>query len=205
MKQRERFLNLCTGADISSAISSKAWSLLESRYSESHRHYHNLRHIESMLEQLDRVDAGNIALEFAIWFHDVVYDPKARDNEEQSAVLFETTLGGHLDDGLTKDVLRLILATDHARENAGRDDEDLMRDIDLTILASSEDDYREYASSIRKEYAHVPDEDFRKGRNAVLEHFLKDPIFATRSFSDLESAARRNLESERNNLISRND
>lgn len=158
-----------------------------------------------MLEKLDLVGAGNIKLKFAIWFHDVVYDPKARDNEEQSAALFESTLGGHLDDDITKDVVRLILATDHGREKTGMEDEDLMRDIDLTILASSEEEYREYALAIRKEYAHVPDEDFRKGRSAVLERFLKGPIFATGSFSNLESVARRNLESERNGLISRND
>jgi predicted metal-dependent HD superfamily phosphohydrolase len=205
MRYRERFLNLCVKTGISSAVSSEVWSILESRYSESHRHYHNLRHIGSMLEKLDLIDAGNIGLEFAIWFHDVVYDPKARDNEEQSAVLFESMLGGHLDDEIAKEVVRLILATDHARVKTGRHDENLMRDIDLTILASSEDEYREYASAIRREYAHVPDEDFRRGRSAVLEHFLKAPIFGTVSFSRFESAARLNLESERNGLLPGND
>ena len=80
-----------------------------------------------------------------------------------------------------------------------------MRDIDLSILASTKQEYRNYTLSIRKEYAHVSDRDFKTGRSAILEHFLAGPIFATEAFSDCESVARANLESECNELILRQD
>ncbi|GAA5118000.1 hypothetical protein JIN84_16580 [Luteolibacter yonseiensis] len=201
MSLRERFLKLCARTGVPSVISSDAWAVVESRYSEPHRHYHDLRHIGSMLGEMDMARTGDIAMEFAIWFHDVVYDPKARDNEAQSAVLFESILGGHLNRNLAETVVRLILATDHSREKTGRDDEALMRDIDLTILASADDEYLAYASAIRREYAHVADEDFKAGRRAVLDHFLAKPVFETESFSHKEEAARENLEAERKKLF----
>ncbi len=59
---------------------------LTRRYEEPHRRYHALPHIADMLHrgrdlQLDDVQVA------AIWFHDAIYDPRALDNEAQSAAL----------------------------------------------------------------------------------------------------------------------
>ena len=62
---------------------------LTHRYSEPHRAYHNLNHIKSMLDNFDTVrhtaEAPN-ALEWAIWYHDVIYDPQLKDNEKLSTL-----------------------------------------------------------------------------------------------------------------------
>src|SRR5258707_14163475 len=70
------------------------WELLASRYSEPHRAYHTLRHIEHCLDEFEAVrqEARDpVAVEMALWYHDAVYDTRRRDNEELSAILAERT------------------------------------------------------------------------------------------------------------------
>ncbi len=58
--------------------------------------------------------------------------------------------------------------------------------------------YRRYVADIRKEYAFVPDEDYRKGRAAVLRKFLARPrIFQHQiMFEEGEERARASLTAE---------
>lgn len=196
MEDAARFAKLCQGLGIAGDTASRAWIALHARYSEPHRHYHNLRHIESMLARMDELSPGDPAMELAIWFHDVIYDPRAKDNEEQSAAFFVAEMADSLDPVLCLEVVRLILATDYARERTGAPDEDLLRDIDLCILASSPDIYQAYTEAVRQEYAHVPDEDFRKGRAAVMNRFLERRIFQTDAFAGEETKARENIRAE---------
>lgn len=196
MSSSGRFIHLCDEAGVPLDAAGVTWESLHSRYSEPHRHYHNLRHIGAMLAKMDEVSPGHTAMELAIWFHDVIYDPRARDNEEQSAAFFVTEMADHLDPVLCSEVVRLILATDYARERTGSADEDLLRDIDLSILASAPGDYQAYVEAVRREYAHVPDEDFRKGRKTVMERFLEGRIFHTDAFAAEEARARQNISAE---------
>ena len=196
MNSSVRFLNLCTRLGISDDESLNVWKRLFENYSEPRRGYHNLKHVEDMLGWLDLVIQGDIAMELAIWFHDVIHDPKARDNETRSAEFFEARMGGLVDAPLAGEVVRLIQATDYSRERSGRQDEDLIRDIDLSILAADPADYLAYCTAIRAEYSHVADDDFIVGRQAVLKRFLVGPIYFTDRFLALEDAARRNIELE---------
>jgi predicted metal-dependent HD superfamily phosphohydrolase len=191
-----RFLDLCQRLSIPCQAGKAAWHALLDRYSEPHRFYHDLNHIESMLRDWVGIGTANPSMELAIWFHDVIYDPRAVDNEARSAGYFEVSLGSNIDEALSNEVVRLILATDHSRARTGAADEDLIRDIDLAILAASEDDYRAYSNAVRKEYADVSDETFAAGRSAVLSHFLAGRIFNTGSHEKLEPKARENLHRE---------
>ena len=70
----------------------KAFNKLIATYSEKQRAYHTLQHLYECLVLLDliRADLKDAhAVELAIWFHDAVYDPQAKDNELKSAELFE--------------------------------------------------------------------------------------------------------------------
>lgn len=64
------------------------------RFSLSDRHNHAPSHIVYRMQKLDKdfkstLDEKSIGLAFmAIFFHDVIYDPKAKGNEEQSAQYF---------------------------------------------------------------------------------------------------------------------
>jgi len=68
-------------------------------------------------------------------------------------------------------------------------------DIDLASLALPWDQFEENGRRIRREYAHVPEPEFRAARAAVLERFLRRPhIYATAFFRErLEERARANL------------
>ena len=46
---------------------------IERRYSEPHRFYHNICHIENCLNELDLLsihESDSLMLEFALWFHE---------------------------------------------------------------------------------------------------------------------------------------
>lgn len=176
---------------------------LEAAYAEPHRRYHTRRHIEQCLTLLDEVpdlmDSERQVLTYAIWWHDAVYDPMAKDNEAQSAQMalrdlraFDVSIHAR------EEVARLIrLTAGHKAEAEDRLGE-LLVSIDLAILGAAPADYDAYAEAVRAEYAHVPEEAWRRGRPAVLTSFLEaeviypDPDLRRR----FETQARENLARE---------
>lgn len=168
-------------------------------YSEQTRFYHNLWHIENCLEELVKVgflnDRSRNQVALAIWFHDVIFDPKASDNEERSwnvahYFLKEMAVGEWMFDCQR----RLILATKH-QQIPYQKDEQVLVDIDLSILGKDAITFDKYESAIRKEYVWVNDERYRQGRRAVLRSFLhRERIYSTHFFATLyEKQARKNL------------
>src|SRR5512138_1089411 len=59
-------------------------------YSETHRHYHTVEHIDHCLRELDAeisLAREPAEVELALWFHDAVYNSHRSDNEQKSAEL----------------------------------------------------------------------------------------------------------------------
>jgi predicted metal-dependent HD superfamily phosphohydrolase len=179
-------------------------------YAEAHRRYHDQRHLAEVLTAIDRLappeaSGGDLGVvQAAAWFHDAVYDPTAPRgaNEEASARLAEQLLPElGLDPGSVARVTALVRATtthtgavDRADEHAAA----LLDDADLAILASAPERYADYTAAVREEYAHVPDADFRAGRQAILIGFLDRPrIYRTPAAYDAwESRARAQVSAE---------
>ena len=187
-------------------MAEQAWKELERRYTEPHRAYHNLLHISECLTLLDETDippSWREALELALWYHDAVYDTRRHDNEEASAALARQHLepAGCPQERIAR-VEALILATKH-HVAYGDPEAQLMVDIDLAIIGSNSVRFEEYEAQIRQEYAWVPDEDFRKGRAAVLEKFLgREQIYHTLTFHGIrEEMARHNLKRSLDALV----
>jgi predicted metal-dependent HD superfamily phosphohydrolase len=175
-------------------VCERVFAELTVRYNSPDRHYHTLEHIEAMLELLPQA-----ALALAVWFHDAVYDTRAADNEERSAALGDEMLQPlYVPPEIQAETRRLILLT--KRHDTREDDADGRRllDADLAILGAAEDEYDRYAKAIRQEYAWVPEDDFRRGRQRVLENFLQRRwIYFTDGMREQrEVAARKNLRRE---------
>ena len=172
-------------------------------YSEPSRHYHTIEHIASLLLQLNDhglAVADRDAVALAMLFHDVIYDPRRRDNEEKSATLARRRLSllGFPDEVVAK-VEHYILATQHAQHFETNDrDLSLLLDLDLSTLAAAPAEYRVYADAIRREYGDVPDELYRPARRRVLEGFLtRKRIYRTDDLHGLwEQRARANIAAE---------
>jgi predicted metal-dependent HD superfamily phosphohydrolase len=175
-----------------------AFRWLESRYEESARKYHTPHHINECLAQLDRAqhpEAGNPLVEYALWFHDAIYNTFSRKNEERSAdaaVQILVRSGRPGPDCLL--VRRLILATRHAQK-AEEPPLQLLVDIDLSILGANADRYAEFELQVRAEYWWVPTGLYRKQRSAILNSFIMRPsIYATHEFRErYERQARNNV------------
>jgi len=167
-------------------------------YSESHRHYHTLEHIAHALGRFDgirsRVDAADAA-ELALWLHDFVYDPRAKDNEARSAAYARRLLAeGGVGATVSERVTDLIMATCHASPPDAPDARYVV-DADLSILGVSAAEFDRYERQVRQEYAFVSEPDWRAGRVRILRVFLDRPgIFLTPEFAALEAPARANLE-----------
>ena len=169
---------------------------LVARYSEPHRRYHDLSHLDACLHLFDEhrslaARPGEVCA--ALLFHDAVYDPTRDDNEVLSAALSRTALSAASIEARDR-IARAIEAT-RTHESAGDPDVALVLDLDLSILGAERETYDAFERAIRAEYVHVPDDAFRVGRRAVLERFdARRPIYQTaRLREELEPRAHANL------------
>lgn len=177
----------------------QAFCRLAAMHAAPGRHYHNLDHVKNCLAELDsvrRTVAHADLVELALWYHDAIYDTHAHDNEARSAQLaYDVCVAAHLPSEIACPVKELILATRHTASPTSVDAE-YMVDIDLAILGKPEAAFDDYEGKIRQEYAWVADDQFKKGRTAVLRTFLeRHSIYATDIFSArYEAQARKNLQ-----------
>jgi predicted metal-dependent HD superfamily phosphohydrolase len=170
-------------------------------YADPSRGYHDARHLAEVLDRLDELaDAGTsfdrLPVELAAWFHDGVYDGNPGD-EERSAAWAEAALAGR-EPELVTEVARLVRLTETHRPAADDTNGCALSDADLAILAAPAARYAEYVADVRREYAHVSDDDFAAGRAAVLRYLLAKPrLFDTsHALERWEPAARANVEAE---------
>lgn len=177
-----------------------AYAALVERHREPRRHYHSLQHLDECLRHFDavRAEAEHPAeVELALWFHDAIYEPFRRDNEERSAQwAAEVARAAGLAADVVARVQALIMATRHEPDAPPRTpDEMLVVDIDLAILGADVRRFDEYERQVRAEYSGIPGVLFRPKRRAVLEGFLaRERIYRTPHFHDrFEAKARENL------------
>jgi predicted metal-dependent HD superfamily phosphohydrolase len=177
---------------------SSLYDEIVARYAEPQRHYHTARHLDECFAHFDTARAlveRPAEVELALWFHDAIYAPKRQDNEAKSA---EWARACALAAGVTADAAdrahALVMATRHDAVPS-RPDEQVLVDIDLSILGAAAARFDEYERQVREEYAWVPGFVFRSKRKTILEQFLARPaIFSTPAFRErLEVPARANL------------
>jgi predicted metal-dependent HD superfamily phosphohydrolase len=184
-------------------------SLIE-RWSEQHRHYHDLTHLMSVLKTIEYLERQGEpmgpfprAVKVAGWFHDAIYraDPvlPPGQDEEDSARLAERVLpelgvpGPEILE--TVRLIRLTFTHDpHDDDYGGK----VLCDADLEVLGRHSGAYQRYREGIRKDFVKVGDDRFNVGREKFLRGMLaRNPIFNTPTGQKRwERAARRNLMAE---------
>lgn len=180
---------------------------LVARWSETHRGYHDLRHLDEVLSALtelreDTLDGDTewACVVFAAWFHDAVYAvATGAENERLSAELARATLSAHgIGSEVVEAVVSLVLASEAHDVRDSDGPQAAFHDADLWILGAPEARFDEYCASVRREYAAVADEAFASGRAAILVPFLeRRTVYRTaHARREWESAARSNLERE---------
>lgn len=183
------------------------WQQLEQLYSGHSRHYHTLVHINKMCEALERFspDGSPVELRFAIFYHDAIYDTTQQDNEEESAILATNSLADMgINSQIQSSTSKLILATKIHQALPGdlSGVSGLFLDLDLLILSAPPIEYEAYAAKIHKEYAWVPEAQYKAGRAQILNAFLgRANIYFTEEIrSEFEDKARLNIKRELDSL-----
>jgi len=175
---------------------------LRREYDRWPRRYHDARHLLACVRACAEVRTMLPApreIAFALWFHDVVYRPWRSDNEARSAVRARhAALHLALGDAFAERVSVLVLATAHLADTGRAHTDpavDWVLDIDLGILGAAPSVYDRYERDVRREYFYLLPRKWRRGRAAVLSHFLAQPaIYRTAHFrARLEATARANL------------
>jgi len=199
---KDQWDNLTSFHPSNEIIKEEIFQILKDKYTETSRAYHNLSHIKTLLNLLESFRSqiqDYDAIRFSIWFHDVIYDTKRNDNEEESASLASKMMKQlHVNSEIIHLVRDLILATKaHDDRNLPRSAK-LFLDMDLAILGTSEEIYKEYGQAIRKEYAWASESAYREGRHRVLKSFIeRDRIYITDEMqARYEGQARKNIHTE---------
>lgn len=197
---KQRFIDLWSKCQIASGAGGDAhdvYAEVLAYYSEPGRHYHTPKHIEHCLRQFDLATSemdDPDAVEMAIWFHDLVFDITADDNELRSARRFVELAGDSMDSQFKTKVYDLILATAPPRQPKTKD-EKFMLDIDLSSFGLPWEEFVRDSTAVRQESAQLSDEKFFPGQRAFLESLVSREHFYFTDFfrSRIEETARNNI------------
>lgn len=153
-------------------------NLVLSFYSEPHRYYHTINHIDEINIKINELYASGAInnhektiLTLVAYFHDIVYEPYNGDNEAQSAELFKT-MTNKLPIDLSADdkelVTKLIIDTANFSLNKSKLSR-MFFELDTNILKSDNLlQLLDYEKAIFKEYQHVSISEYKQKRVAFL-------------------------------------
>lgn len=175
MKNFKRLLNIgvsiCKlyGIDITVDIILKKWS-------ESQRYWHTPKHLYEMLDGVESLFTSKLIdkKEFEILtivaiFHDIVYEPKRKDNEEKS-IEFMISCVHEWD---KKDDINYIsdLIMETKRHNPIDKLSKLFNNLDIKIINAPFIDLLDWEERIYQEYKWAGKENYKKKRLEFLENF----------------------------------
>ena len=147
---------------------------LLSMWNESHRHYHNLNHLNDLISQINENKSKFSGKEYeklmlAALFHDCVYDPISLTNEEDSAkFLMECAVDKSNSDIL--DVKQMILDTKTHKSTTPLSES--FNKFDMSIVERDFDQLLEWENGISEEFSVYSKNEYKVGRLKFLESLL---------------------------------
>ena len=151
-------------------------SFVLDRWSEPHRHYHNMDHLNDLISQINE-DYGNRLineterekLTLTALFHDLVYEADRNDNEERSADIFYRFCSEQHNIDLVE-VKQMILDTKNHIPCTPLSQKFI--DYDMNICERNFDELLEWEEGIKEEYSMFSNEEYKLGRTKFLESVL---------------------------------
>jgi pantetheine-phosphate adenylyltransferase len=143
-------------------------------WNESHRHYHNLNHLNDLISQINENKSNFTEKEYeklmlTAIFHDVVYDPSSSTNEENSANFLMNCAVDKTNSDIL-DVKQMILDT--KTHNSTTNLSESFNKYDMNIVERDFDQLLEWEKGISKEYSTYSKEKYKEGRLKFLESLL---------------------------------
>jgi predicted metal-dependent HD superfamily phosphohydrolase len=190
---------------------------IKKRYAESHRVWHNEKHVrEVLLFLLKHCEITPTWLLLDAIFHDIIYFPGSTTHEEDSANFMRESMR---DFDVERRLLMVRMGMPLCQEDpfmywpkgdyrhgimatkthdVSSPSINMLLDADMEVLGSSLNRYRRYARAIRKEFGNFSDVEYINGRTKFLKGLLARPsIFvSTLSTETMESRARQNIQWE---------
>jgi len=148
-------------------------NIILAMWNESHRHYHNLNHLNDLIGQINENKSKYSEKEYeklilTALFHDCVYDPMRSDNEEKSAEFFiECVVDKSNSDVLEVKQIILDTKTHQATTNLSES----FNHYDMSIVERDFDQLLEWEMGIKEEYKAYGDS-YKEGRLKFLESLL---------------------------------
>ena len=190
-----------------------AGELLIERWSTPDRRFHNLRHLIDMLARVDELaeESHNPdIMRVACWYHGCVFSSDVEEvirgnggeDETASAAFAEADLR-HL--GVPMETIKRVCCLIVNLKRHMLDEHDIdaqaLIDADLGTLAVDPQTYTEYVRLLREEYAHIPVEEYLRGRLTIVSRLLeREHLFHSPLGRRWERAARENLSAEQRRL-----
>ena len=162
---------------ITSGFSTEIYNDIIERWNEPHRFYHNLDHLNYLITYFEKMYMDDLItsgersrLIVIAFFHDVIYNSKAKDNEEQSRNYFieKAKNNGVVTDEFIEQVCLAIMDTSHRVEPTERLSK-IFWNADNSILKLPVNKLIEIEHKIFQEYQWVDYRSYRKGRIEFLE------------------------------------
>jgi len=159
---------------------------LQWKLTEKHRFYHNYEHINHIIDMIDKYDASKynynlssidkqILLATAL-YHDAIYNPQFKNNEEQSIKYFISHCSQNLN--RTNEIEQVIsLIRDTIKHTPSSKLSEIFCDFDLQIL--KEGNFQDMLIMEKKIFLEFQKYDYtlyKKGRIEFLESFLKNVV-----------------------------
>lgn len=194
-----RWLKLAASLRVDKEAARRVFAGMATRYDGDGRYYHILTHVGDLLNtagEMRDLAQDYRTVQLAIWFHDVIYDPRGKDNEVKSAAYARHALRElGMPERVISRVSDLILKTvTHVSENEDSDALILL-DADLAPLGADKEVFARQSQALRLEFGWIPEDEYKASRVRILSGFLgRERIYQTdRLYESLEAKARSNL------------
>ncbi|WP_299455821.1 adenylyltransferase/cytidyltransferase family protein [uncultured Microscilla sp.] len=155
----------------------KQVDVIAEHWQSPHRFYHNETHLQFLIDEIEKLyaldginDHARHILLLTAFFHDIVYEPLANDNEEKSAQLLDKMVTARYPDA---QIVREMILDTKTHEPKSQLSE-VFCSLDMHIVESgSFAELQKWEFQIFKEYQMVDYKFYKQGRLKLLRKFAQ--------------------------------